>query len=202
MELLAQQVFFSQRDFDTEPGELYSMDAWDGYPESRSRILDFIGASGVQNPVILTGDVHNNWACDVKADFSDPDSRTLGVEFVGTSVTSGGDGADTSPGQEAIVAENPHIKFFNGQRGYVRCVLTPEEWRADYRVLPYVRQPGAPVYTRASFVTEAGNPGLQQAGMREPLGVRSSAAAIESDAGRIAAQNEAAKGRAGRRRGR
>lgn len=200
--VLAQQVFFSQRDFDTGPGELYSMDAWDGYPESRSRILDFIGASGVQNPIILTGDVHNNWACDVKADFSDPDSRTLGVEFVGTSVTSGGDGADTSPGQEAIVAENPHIKFFNGQRGYVRCVLTPEEWRADYRVLPYVRQPGAPVYTRASFVTEAGNPGLQQAGMREPLGVRSSAAAIESDAGRIAAQNEAAKGRAGRRRGR
>ncbi|MFH4233462.1 alkaline phosphatase D family protein, partial [Acinetobacter baumannii] len=86
-----------------------------------------------------------------------------GVEFIGTSISSGGDGADTSSGQQAIVEENPHIKFFNGQRGYVRCTLTPERWRTDYRVVPYVSQPGARVYTRASFVVEAGRPGLQQA---------------------------------------
>jgi PhoD-like phosphatase, N-terminal domain/PhoD-like phosphatase len=78
-------------------------------------------------------------------------SATLGVEFVGTSITSGGDGADTSLTQQAILAENPHIRFFNGQRGYVRCRLTPYEWRADYRVLPYVKQRGALLYTRATF---------------------------------------------------
>src|SRR3712207_9043149 len=82
--------------------------------------------------------VHNNWLADLKADFSDPDSPTVGTEFVGTSITSGGDGADTNPRAQGIVAENPHIKFFNGQRGYVRCVLTPESFQADYRVLPYV----------------------------------------------------------------
>ena len=32
---------------------------------------------------------------------------------------------NTSAGNEAVVEENPHIEFFNGQRGYVRCTLTP-----------------------------------------------------------------------------
>ena len=196
--VLAQQVFFAQRDFDTGDGQRFSMDAWDGYIGSRNRISSFIQERDVRNPVVLTGDVHNNWACDLKANYDDQSSETLGSEFVGTSITSGGDGADTSPGQEAVVAENPHIKFFNGQRGYVRCRLTPEEWRADYRVLPFVKQPGAPIYTRASFAIEAGNPGLQQVDANAVRGTRISAAAIESDAERIGAQEEAASG--GRRR--
>lgn len=197
--VLAQQVFFAQRDFDTGDGQRFSMDAWDGYVGSRNRISNFIQESDVRNTVVLTGDVHNNWACDLKANYDDQSSETLGVEFVGTSVTSGGDGADTSPGQEAVVAENPHIKFFNGQRGYVRCRLTPEEWRADYRVLPFVKQPGAPIYTRASFAVEAGNPGLQPAAEQAPQGVKVSSAAIESDPERIKGQQEAdSKGRRSR----
>ena len=189
--VMAQQVFFAQRDFDTGDGQRFSMDAWDGYIGSRNRISSFIQERDVQNPVVLTGDVHNNWACDLKANFDDQSSETLGVEFVGTSITSGGDGADTSPSQEAVVAENPHIKFFNGQRGYVRCTLTPEEWRADYRVLPFVKQPGAPAYTRASFAVEAGNPGLQIATEQAPRGTRVSAALVESDLERIRAQERA-----------
>jgi phosphodiesterase/alkaline phosphatase D-like protein len=189
--VMAQQAFFAQRDFDTGAGQRFSMDAWDGYIGSRDRISNFILERDVQNPVVLTGDVHNNWACDLKADYDDPASETFGVEFVATSVTSGGDGADTSAGQEAVVAANPHIKFFNGQRGYVLCTLTPGEWRADYRALPYVSQPGAPVYTRASFVAQAGAPGLQPAGTNPVQGVRVSAAAIESETERVEAQEEA-----------
>jgi alkaline phosphatase D len=196
--VLAQQVFFAQRDFQTGDGQRFSMDAWDGYIGSRDRISNFILEGDVPNPVVLTGDVHNNWACDLKADYDDQASETFGVEFVTTSITSGGDGADTSAGQEAVVAENPHIKFFNGQRGYILCKLTPEEWRADYRVLPYVSRPGAPVYTRASFVTEAGNPGLQPAGTNPVQGTRVSAEAIESETERIEAQQEDPAG--GRRR--
>ena len=97
-----------------------------------------------------------------------------------------------------VVAENPHIKFFNGQRGYVRCTLTPEQWRADYRVLPFVKQQGAPVYTRASFAIEAGKPGLQQVETNAVQGTRVSSALVESDAERIAAQENAAT--RGRRR--
>ncbi len=191
--VLAQQVFFAQRDFNTDDTQRFSMDAWDGYVGSRNRISNFIQERGSLNPVVLTGDVHNNWACDLKANYDDPASATFGSEFVGTSITSGGDGADTNPNQENVVAENPHIKFFNGQRGYVRCTLTPEQWRADYRVLPFVKQPGAPVYTRASFAIEAGNPGLQQVDANAVQGTRVSSTLVESDAKRIKAQEEAGR---------
>ncbi len=189
--VLAQQVFFAQRDYDFGPGKRVAMDAWDGYIGSRNRISNFILERDVQNPVVLTGDVHNNWACDLKANYDDQSSETFGVEFVGAAVTSGGDGADTSEGQQALVANNPHIKFFQGQRGYVRCTLTPEYWRTDYRVHPYISRPGAPVYTRASFITEAGNPGLVPIDVNDVRGARMSSAAIESDVERIEAQEEA-----------
>ena len=42
------------------------------------------------------------WAADLKADFNDPNSSTVGTEFVGTSITSGGDCADTQVGGEPI----------------------------------------------------------------------------------------------------
>ncbi len=80
---------------------------------------------------------------------------------------------------------------FGGQRGYVRCTLTPEVWRADYRVVPYVSQPGAPADTRASFVTQAGSPGLVPVSENPVQGTRSSAAAIESDVERAEAQRKA-----------
>jgi hypothetical protein len=49
------------------------------------------------------------------------------------------------------------------QRGYLRCVVDEQTCRADFRVLPYVTRPGAPVSTRTSYVAENGNPGLQLA---------------------------------------
>jgi alkaline phosphatase D len=195
--VLAQQVFFAKRKPDE--GESYSMDAWDGYLGSRNRVLEFIQEQRIANPIVLTGDVHNNWAAELKANFDEPNSETLGVEFIGTSITSGGDGAATpGPDQQAILEENPHIRFFNGQRGYVRCRLRPELWRTDYRVLPYVKEPGAPIYTKASFAVEAGRPGLQVVS-KTAVPTRASSL-IESDAKRIRAQESADERRRGGRR--
>jgi alkaline phosphatase D len=53
-----------------------------------------------------------------------------------------------------MVAANPHIAFANGQRGYLRCRVARDEWRTDFRIVPYVTKPGAPVTTRASFVVD------------------------------------------------
>ncbi len=72
-------------------------------------------------------------------------------------------GADTNELGRSVLAENPHIRFHNNQRGYVRCQVDRSRWRADFRVVPYVKRPGAPVSTRQSFVIEAGRPGLQTA---------------------------------------
>jgi alkaline phosphatase D len=62
-----------------------------------------------------------------------------------------------------LLANNPHVKFYNAQRGYVSCTLTPDLWRSDYKVLPLVTEPGAAISIRKSFVAEAGRPGVQDA---------------------------------------
>lgn len=112
--------------------------------------------------VVLTGDSHKNWVNNLKEDFSDPDSPILGTEIMGTSISSSGGGKDMNSLGEQLLQENPHIKFFNAQRGYVLCNLTPETFKADFRVVPYVSRPGAPVKTRASFIVKNGNPGARQ----------------------------------------
>jgi alkaline phosphatase D len=95
-------------------------------------------------------------------DFHDLNSENVAVEFVGTSITSNGDGSDVNNNTAQYLAENPHIKFFNNHRGYVRCTLTQQTWQTDYRVVPYVSKPGAPISTRASFVVEDGKSSLKQ----------------------------------------
>jgi alkaline phosphatase D len=159
--VIAQQVFMAQLDLLPGPVRGFDVDAWDGYVASRNRLLAFLAGHRIPNPVVLTGDFHSNWVADLKADFDNPGSATIGTEFVGTSISSGGDGSDsTLVGQTALV-DNGHIHFANHQRGYVRCTVTPARWTTDFRVVPYVRRPGAPVSTRASFTVEADHPGAQ-----------------------------------------
>ncbi|WP_435155396.1 hypothetical protein [Amycolatopsis sacchari] len=48
----------------------------------------------------------------------------------------------------------------NRQRGYVRNLVTPETWTADYRVVDRVSQPQASVRVVAGFELEAGRRGV------------------------------------------
>jgi len=87
----------------------------------------------------------------------------VATEFVGTSITSGGNGRDRSANQDRVLSDNPCVRFYNGQRGYVRCTVTPQAWRSDYQVVEQVTKPGTPVVTKTSFVVEAGTPGSKPA---------------------------------------
>ena len=141
----------------------YGMDNWNGYVAARHRLLGFMRERKPSNPVVLTGDIHSNWVCDVKAEFDDPRSETIATEFVGTSISSGGDGTTNRAEADRRLAANPHVKFFSAQRGYVRCILLPERWQSDYRVVEAVTRRDAPITTRASFIVENGRAGAQPA---------------------------------------
>ena len=158
--VLGNQVFAFEADHDAGASERYGMDTWDGYAAARQRLFDGVVERGVDNFVMITGDAHRSVAADLKVNFSDPSSRTVGTEFLGTSITSGGNGADMDNLGVIWLAENPHMRFHNSQRGYQRCVLTRDEWRTDYRVVPQVTVQGSPVTTRASVTVEAGKPGI------------------------------------------
>ena len=156
------QVPFGQIDNDPGPDAKYDADKWDGYlAERRSLTAAFRGR--VKKPVLVTGDMHANAAVELKADFDDERSEVVGTELICTSITSAGDGDDLPRVGAAILKANPHVRFFNGQRGYLRCTVTPERFTTDFRVLEYVKQPDAPVATRATFVVEPGRPELQKA---------------------------------------
>ncbi|MER5209061.1 alkaline phosphatase D family protein [Streptomyces sp. NPDC002838] len=161
--VVPQQVMFSQRHIDLTTPSRVSMDAWDGYRASRRRVLDGAEAAGVENLMVLSGDVHSAYAFDIKDDFDDQASPTLGTEIVATSISSGRDGADKPANWDTYMTANPHLKFYNGRRGYVTVALGRERARADFKTVPYVLTPGAPITTAASFVTEVGEQGLKPA---------------------------------------
>ncbi len=162
--LLAQQVPIMQRDVNPDPA-IYAthMDKWDGAVAARDRLFAAVREAKLGNLVAVTGDVHHNCVGELKQDFSDTASHTLGVEFIGTSITSGGDGFDTSARFRALQQQNAHIKFYNGQRGYVRHVVNSQRWQADYRVLDKISVRDGNVSTRMSFVVEDGKPGVSNA---------------------------------------
>ena len=162
--VIAQQVLMAELDHQVGPGEIFWNDSWDGYPLARNRVLNHIAERRIANPVVITGDWHSTFVSDLKLNFKDPNSSTVATEFVTPSLTTNGDRIVYGPYYGPFIPENPHIKFFDGdRRGYFRVNLNRERWHADLRIVTTVSQPDAPVYTLASFVVEDGRSGVQSA---------------------------------------
>jgi alkaline phosphatase D len=162
--VMAQQVMMGRLLRRNEQNEeMYLMDIWDGYPGERDELLARLKAAETPNPIVLTGDIHSNWVNNILSDFSQEGSEVIATEFVGTSITSGGDGSDITSTTAQTLSDNPHIKFYNRQRGYVSCSLSKDLWQSDYKILDKVTEAGHPIRTRASFVVEAGSPGALEA---------------------------------------
>ena len=158
--VLGQQVpTFARDNQRAAPNGRYSMDKWDGYVASRQRLYARLKETKAPNPIVLSGDVHVHYGADLKLDFENARSETVGVEFTNTSVTSGADGAEVGATWERMRGDNPHIKYHSARRGYIACTATPTTMRADFKVLDRVTVPDAPERTGGSLVVEAGRPG-------------------------------------------
>jgi alkaline phosphatase D len=157
---LANQVMIAQTKRLVKDEAVFSMDKWDGYVPARQRLTTLLADPQVSNPVVITGDIHTHWVADLKTDYDDPTSATVGAEFVGTSISSGGDGNDADTSR--VQGLNPHVKFFSARRGYVVADVTPDRWTSTYRTVPYISKPGAPVDTVGTFVVENGRRGVER----------------------------------------
>ncbi|MFG2005593.1 alkaline phosphatase D family protein [Spirillospora sp. NPDC048911] len=191
-DVLGQQVFFAQRDNTAGPVKKTSMDAWDGYVASRDRITKGWLDAKVRNPVVLTGDVHAHWAGDLKANYDDPNSAVVGSELVCTSITSTGDGADSDPANQPFLKINPHLKFYNNQRGFVLTRIGKQEMKADFLTLPTVRTADAAASVKATFVIEDRVPGVEQTYLR-PYAAPKISARSDQDIIRETVENETAR---------
>lgn len=159
--VLGQQSLVGQRDFKVGPGQTLWNDGWDGYAAARTRLTDSLQKNLVANPVLLGGDVHENWVGHVKADYEDPGSAPVGVEFCGTSITSrSGGNAKTAE----RLAENPHFLFADAQRkGYGVVEFTPRQLTTTLRVVDDVTSRDTKIETLARFVVQSGRPVIERA---------------------------------------
>ncbi len=159
--LVANQVMMASADRRAGPEQAFSFDNWDGYRVQRRRLLEFFGH--IRNPVVLTGDRHATWVCDLKPDFDEPSSPVVGAEITGTSISSGGNADPVAFHRfyDPIMAESPHWKYIDNRRGYVICDVTDEGLHAYLRTVSSVWHPtGTTVSTAARFAIEAGSPGI------------------------------------------
>ena len=159
-QVLANQVAVAPIDGGPGAPRILSMDQWSGYPAALDRLMQAIARHARHRTVVITGDIHSSWVSELRTRYDGP-GETIGAEFIGTSITSGGDGSEMSrfwsPEQQA---DNPQIRWHNAHRGYVVCEVGPDEWRTRYRTVPFVSRPGAPVTTASQWVVQRGRPGI------------------------------------------
>ena len=142
-------------------GEAYWTDGWGGYPLARGRLLDSLVQRRARNQLVMGGDVHANWVCDLRAEGADERAPIIATEVCGTSITSQ---ALPQASLDAVRARNPHVRFANSEkRGYVTVELTPARAHVALRTLDDASRREAAVATLASFVVEDGRPGAQAA---------------------------------------
>jgi alkaline phosphatase D len=132
-------AFLGAAELSARLGLPLNMDAWDGYPAARARVLATAQKNGI-DLVVLAGDSHNAWASDLVND-----GRPAGVEFAGQSVTSPGFetylAAPPAQVAGALMQANPTLKWADtAGRGYMQVVLTPGEAACEWRFTAPVAQ--------------------------------------------------------------
>ncbi|WP_392967605.1 alkaline phosphatase D family protein [Streptomyces sp. LN245] len=159
--LVASQIMMAETDLKVGEGKLWYYDAWDGYQAERNALMGEF--ADIRNPVVLTGDRHLTMISDLKADFADPDSDVVGAEFVGTSISSGGDQDQAAFHKEwdARIPDNPHWKFIDAHRGYHLFDIRRDGIDAQVRVAETVLKPDAASSTLARLRVNEGEPGVR-----------------------------------------
>jgi len=172
--VIGQQTLFGQ--LLGEKGAVPSADSWDGYPSSRGRILDHLERNGIDDTVVVGGDLNSSWALDLSRD---PFSRevydfasgrgSLAVEFLTPGVTSPAlqDSGEAARAAARTLERNPHVKwvdFFH--RGYALLDVDRERVQCEWYHLDTVteRKPGE--HFAGAFLTRRGRNHLEPAKRR------------------------------------
>ncbi len=141
----------------SKAGLPFNMDAWDGYPAARARLLGSAQEADA-NLIVLAGDSHNAWASDLTNL-----GAGAGVEFAGHSVSSPGF-ENTLPWIKPqdlaadSVARNSQLKWADtSQRGYMAVELTPARATSEYRFLESIKVRSATLASAKRISTEAGS---------------------------------------------
>jgi alkaline phosphatase D len=159
--LTAEGTVIAYIDEQPGPGEQFWTDGWNGYPAARQRLLESTVRSGATNPVFCSGDIHAFLVSNLQREPADPKSPVVAAEFTTTSISS-----QAMPQEELDKRrqENPSVVWANSERrGYLRLDLDRKRLQADLVAMDSVTRPDAGRSIQASFVVEAGQPGVKPA---------------------------------------
>jgi alkaline phosphatase D len=163
-DVLAQQVFMfgGNAVVDAEPPVIV-VDTWDGYAGEREAVLTTL-SSTADNLVVLSGDFHSAAVADLRTDPFDRSLPVIGAEFMASSISSSffDDDAVVASLVAAALAANPQLKWFDAQRGYTVCEVTPQRWLATYRTVTDQFDEDSSVVDATAWEVLAGTPGVAQ----------------------------------------
>jgi alkaline phosphatase D len=138
-------------------GVVLNYDQWDGYRAERARLVDHLVEHEIVNTVVVTGDIHLAGVGDLVSTAGDVDTL-IATELVGTSISSDA-GLPAGLG-DTVTAAVPDIKYFNAdKRGWCHCVVTPDTWTAEFRVVADNRIETSPIAVDATFEISPNEPG-------------------------------------------
>ena len=175
--LLGQQIMMAQ--LSVSGGQtLFNLDQWDGYRPARQRLFDGVRDNGVNNLVVLTGDIHTSWANELTQNPWDPaaynpatGAGAVGVEFVTPGVSSPGILNPVEAAQTAafLRSVSPHMKFAElNKRGYVLLDIDHERVQGEFWHVATVDSVSRVETLAAAFVDEAGTNRLQPVSAATP----------------------------------
>ncbi|MEV6795514.1 alkaline phosphatase D family protein [Streptomyces sp. NPDC051320] len=158
--VIASQIMMAETDLQLGTGKLWYYDAWDGYQAERNALMAQF--QQVRNPLVLSGDRHFTMISDLKKDFAEPSSAVVGAEFVGTSISSGGDQDQAAFHRQwdPLKADNPHWKVVDAHRGYHLFDIGHESVGAQVRVVDTVLSHKATASTQARLQVRSDRPGV------------------------------------------
>jgi alkaline phosphatase D len=162
--LLVAQMLLDLRGFEKLPTLLrqqlyFKLDQWDGFRSERAQVLAAVAMT--PNLVVLSGDLHGNYAAELRVDFDDPEAPATATELMVTGISSislqeqldtftvdepllAGLGLEqvTPLFDETLRASSPHIRYANSSAfGYMIVEAGADDLRATFVELERVDDP-------------------------------------------------------------
>jgi len=153
-------------------GKVFDTGNWDGYPNDRARLYNYIDSNHINNFVVMTGDAHMSFVMDLTATPKDrhlykrrTGKGAVGVEVLGPSISRGN--MDERPSipkafipliQSISKDINPHHVWCQfTKHGYVTLDVTPERCRADFWYSDILKQTNKETFARGYQVKDGEN---------------------------------------------
>ncbi|QRK08097.1 alkaline phosphatase D family protein [Archangium violaceum] len=139
----------------------FNVDQWDGFPNKRAELLQYLRDNNVRNALFISGDIHSSHASvegGVPTLTAPAISSTSVKEMAGAAVLAAGFPADSSVYRRVVTdmestlrANNPGIAFTNAEaHGFVVLEVRADEALATFHLIPnsevktnYANQPEA-----------------------------------------------------------